>query len=295
RVFVAVAEAKSFAAAARKLALSPPFVTRAVAALETHVAAKLFHRTSRIVRLTEVGQRFLEDTKRILHDLESAERRAAGLHAEPRGRLTLTAPLMFGRLHVAPIALEFLRTHPQVTLRTLFTDQIIDILEEGAEVAIRIGRLEDSSLRAVQVGTLRRVVCASPQYLAARGTPRTPDELADHPVIAFIGVNVQRHWSFVRAGQPLRIEPKPRLIVNTADLAVAAACDGIGLTRVLSYQVDAELRAGTLARVLSEFEPPVVPVHVVHVAGGTPSASVRAFFDLAVRRLRASLRALTRE
>jgi DNA-binding transcriptional LysR family regulator len=201
---------------------------------------------------------------------------------------------MFGRLHVAPIALEFLCAHPQVTLRTLFTDQVIDILEEGAEVAIRIGRLEDSSLRAVQVGTLRRVVCASPHYLAAHGAPRTPYELAVRPVIAFMGVNPHRHWSFLRAGKVLTIEPKPRLTVNTADVAVAAARDGHGFTRVLSYQIDAELRAGTLALVLPEFEPRPIPVHVVHAAGAAPSASVRAFFNLAVRRLKLSLRALTK-
>jgi DNA-binding transcriptional LysR family regulator len=256
------------------------------------VAAKLFHRTTRIVRLTDVGQRFLADTKRILQELALAERNVTGAHAAPRGNLTLTAPLMFGRLHVAPIALEFLREHPQMSLRTMFTDQVVDILEQGADVAVRIGRLADSSLRAVRVGSLRRVVCASPRYLQEHGVPHEPADLAAHELIAFVGVNSHRRWSFFRDGAPITVDPVPRLVVNTADVALAAARDGHGLTRLLSYQVDADLRARTLRIVLSEFEPAPVPVHVVHAPGRSTSAGVRAFIELAVARLGTSLRAL---
>jgi DNA-binding transcriptional LysR family regulator len=292
RVFVAVAEAESFASAARKLALSAPVVTRAVAALEQRIGSRLFRRTTRIVKLTQAGERFLGDAKRILRELEQAERAAADLQLEPRGQLSITAPLMFGRLHVAPVVLEYLTKHPRVFVRALFSDQVVDILEEGLDVAVRIGRLEDSSLSATRVGSLRRVVCASPAYLAKHGRPSAPVELADHQLIAFTGINPHRHWSFRAHGKVETVQAAPRLVVNTADVGVAAAKAGHGLTRVLSYQVDAELRARELEIVLAAFEPPEVPVHVVHAGGRAIPASVRAFVDLTVRRLRSALRPL---
>lgn len=287
RVFVAVAEAGGFAPAARRLGLSPPAATRAIAALEDRIGARLLHRTTRIVRLTEAGSRFLADAKRILTELEEAEASAAGAHAEPRGLLTVTAPVMFGARHVAPVLLDFLARHPRVTARTLLADRVVDLLEEGIDVAVRIAHLPDSSMSAVRVGSMRRVVCASPAYLARRGTPKRPAELAKHDAIAFSSVSAEPSWSFPVDGKIETVSPPAQLAVNTAEVAVAAAVAGRGLTRCLSYQVAPEVAAGTLRIVLSRFEPPPIPVHIVHPEGRHANARVRAFVDFAAARLRA--------
>jgi DNA-binding transcriptional LysR family regulator len=283
RVFVAVAEAQGFAPAARRLAMSPPAVTRAVAALEERIGTRLLHRTTRIVRLTEAGSRFLADCKRILGEIEDAEASAAGTHAEPRGQLAVTAPVMFGRMYVAPIVLDFLARHPRVTARMLFLDRVVDLIDEGLDVAVRIAHLPDSSLRAVRVGSVRRVVCASPEYLAARGTPRTPADLSQRDAIAFSLSTSPEDWSFA-SGETL--SPPTRLVVNSNDVAIAAAVAGRGVARVLSYQIAPELRAGKLQIVLAEFEPPPVPISGVYAEGRRAAAKVRAFVDFAVERLR---------
>jgi DNA-binding transcriptional LysR family regulator len=285
RVFVAVAEAEGFAPAARRLAMSPAAVTRAVAALEARIGARLLRRTTRIVRLTEAGGRFLADCKRILGEIEEAESSAAGSHAEPRGQLAVTAPVMFGRMYVAPVALDFLARHPQVTARLLFLDRLVDLIDEGLDVAVRIAHLPDSSLRAVQVGSVRRVVCASPEYLAARGTPRTPADLGQHDAIGFSVGAAPEPWTFA-AGEA--VTPPTRLAVNSNDVAIAAALAGRGLARVLSYQIAPELRAGGLEVVLAAFEPPPVPISVVYAEARRAPAKVRAFVDFAVERLRAA-------
>jgi DNA-binding transcriptional LysR family regulator len=287
RVFVAVAEQSGFAPAARILALAPASATRAVAALEDRVGTRLFTRTTRIVRLTEAGTRFLADCKRILAELDEAEAAAAGSHSEPRGRLVVTAPVMFGRLHVAPVIFDFLARHPRVSVRALFLDRVADLMDEGIDVAIRIGMLPDSSLTAVRVGSVRRVVCAAPGYLKARGMPRTPADLARHDAIAFAGVTPQREWSFSDGGKGLSVMPPVRLEVNSADVAIAAAAAGYGLTRVLSYQAADALRAKRLKLVLTDFEPPALPIHIVHAEGRRAPAKLRAFVDFAAARLRA--------
>lgn len=287
RVFVTVAEQQSFAAAGRRLSLSAPAVTRAVAALEAHLGAALLRRTTRSVQLTEAGARFLADAKRLLREVEEAEQLARGAHASPSGQLTVTAPLMFGRMHVAPIVLDMLAKYPDVSARTLFADHVIDLMEESVDVAVRIGALESSSLRAIRVGAVRRVVCASPEYLARHGTPTTPKELVDHTLLSFVGINAHRQWTFRINGKLEPIEVQPRLTVNTADVSIQAALHGRGLTRVLSYQVDQQLRAGTLERVLASYEPPPVPIHVVHADGKRVPARVRAFVDLAVAHFKA--------
>jgi DNA-binding transcriptional LysR family regulator len=284
RVFVAVAETRGFAPAARRLAISPPAVTRAVAALEERVGTRLLHRTTRIVRLTEAGRRFLADCKRILGEIEEAEASAAGSQAEPQGQLGVTAPVMFGRMYVAPVVLDFLARHPRMTARMLFLDRVVDLIDEGLDVAVRIAHLPDSSLHAVRVGSVRRVVCASPEYLAARGAPRTPADLAQHEAIAFSLGAAAEEWSF---GSGETLSPTTRLIVNSNDVAIAAAAAGRGVARVLSYQIAPELRAGTLQVVLAEFEPPPLPISVVYAEGRRAAAKVRAFVDLAVERLRA--------
>lgn len=293
RVFVAVAEAGGFAPAARALRLSPPAVTRAVAALEDRIGSRLLHRTTRTVRLTEAGVRFLADAKRILAELEEAEATAAGAHAEPRGQLVVTAPLLFGTMHVAPVVLGFLDRYPQVAARTLFVDRVVDLMDEGIDVAVRIAELPDSSLAAVRVGSLRRVVCASPDFLARHGTPQTPRDLEGLEGIGFQSASPLASWVFRRGdGGGDTVRPRMRLLVNNADLAVTAAAEGRGVTRVLHYQAADAVRDGRLRIVLADHEPPRIPVHLVHLEGRRAAARVRAFVDFAAERLREVLAAL---
>ncbi|WP_437731951.1 LysR family transcriptional regulator [Sorangium sp. So ce1335] len=286
RVFVAVAEEEGFAPAARRLSMSPPAVTRAVSALEERIGTRLLHRTTRIVRLTEAGARFLADCKRILGEIEEAEASAAGSHAELRGQIGVTAPVMFGRMFVAPAVFDFLARHPQVSARTLLVDRVVDMLDEGLDVAVRIAHLPDSSLSAIRVGSVRQVVCASPDYLAARGAPETPADLGRLDTIAFSQAASPAEWSFPSGARVEKVLPSSQLFVNTADVAIAAAVAGRGLARVLSYQAGPELRAGRLRIVLAAFEPPPVPIHVVHPEGRRAAARVRAFVDFLVERLR---------
>ena len=283
RVFVAVAEAQGFAPAARRLAMSPPAVTRAVAALEERIGTRLLHRTTRIVRLTEAGGRFLADCKRILGEIEEAEASAVGAHAEPRGQLAVTAPVMFGRMYVAPIVLDFLARHPRVTARMLFLDRIVDLIDEGLDVAVRIAHLPDSSLRAVRVGSVRWVVCASPEYLAARGTPRTPADLAQRDAIAFSLSTSPEEWSFA-SGETL--SPPTQLIVNSNDVAIAAAVAGRGVAGCCPTRSRRSCARASSRSCSAEFEPPPIPISVVYAEGRRAAAKVRAFVDFAVERLR---------
>jgi DNA-binding transcriptional LysR family regulator len=285
--FIAVAEEEGFAPAAKRLGMSPPAVTRAIVALEEHLGARLFRRTTRVVRLTEAGARFLADCRRILAELAEAEASAAGAHTEPRGQIAVTAPAMFGRLFVAPIAIDFLARHPQAAVRSLFLDRVADLIEEGLDVAVRIAHLPDSSLTAIRVGTMRHVVCAAPSYLAEKGVPTEPSDLMRVEAIDFSYSTPQRQWAFPFGGRSRIVRPPARLFVNSAEVAVAAAVAGRGIARLLSYQVEQEVRAGRLQIVLADYEPEPIPVHVVHVEGRRASAGVRAFVDLAVERLRA--------
>lgn len=291
RVFTTVADAGGFAAAARQLRVSAPAVTRAIAALEQHLGARLLHRTTRMVRLTEVGERFLQDAKRILAELDEAEAAARGAHTEPQGELSITASVMFGRMHVAPLLLDFLAAYPKVTARALFVDRVVHLMDEGFDVALRIAPLPDSSFTAVPLGHVRRVVVASPEYLARAGVPRKPADLGSHHAIGFAqtGGGPPR-WSFAAPGEPGRLQeasqPHHLLAVNHGDVAIAAAIAGRGLARALSYQVVDDLAAGRLQRVLQDFEPPPIPVHIVYPEGRKAAAKVRAFVDYAVPRLR---------
>jgi DNA-binding transcriptional LysR family regulator len=286
KVFVAVADAQGFAPAARRLQLSAPAVTRAIAALESRLGAQLLQRSTRSLRLTDIGERFLGDCRRILADLDEAEASAGGAHAAPKGALAITASAMFGRLHVAPIALDFLALHPQVTIRGVFVDRVVHLLDEGFDLAVRIARLPDSGLTAVKVGAMRAVVVASPAYLAAHGTPMTPAELSDHDAVGFsqTGGNAPT-WSFTEAHDGT--QPRVRLVTNAGEVAIDAAVRGQGLARAMHYQVDADVRAGRLQIVLADFEPEPIPVHLVHLAGRMAPAKLRAFIDFAVERLRA--------
>ena len=286
-VFVAVVDTNGFAGAARKLGVSPPAVTRAISELEASLGVRLLTRTTRVVRVTEAGARYVEDCRRILAELAEADASVAGLHGAPRGRLTLTAPALFGTRVVTPIVTEYLQRYPEVSASCWFIDRIVNLMEEGVDIAVRIGELPDSSMQAARVGQVRRLICAAPAYLAAHGTPRTPDELAAHSVVSAGSIAPAPAWRLVREGETRIVKPEPRLTVTTNDAAVVAAVGGFGLTRLLSYQVADELRDGRLQTVLDDWEPAAWPVHLVHREGRHASRKARAFLDLAIERLRA--------
>ena len=286
KIFVAVVDTMGFAGAARKLGISPPAVTRAVGELENHLGLRLLTRTTRTVRVTEAGVRYVQDCRRILADLQEADESVSGMHAAPRGRLTVTAPVLFGALHVTPILTEYLTRHPQVSASCLFLDRVVNLLDEGVDVAVRIGGLPDSTLQAVRVGQVNRVICASPGYLAQNGTPKMPDDLARHSIVSASGVTPNLEWHLTHRGQARSVRIQPRMITNTNDSAVVAALSGFGITRLMSYQVAEHLRRGDLKAVLTGHEPDALPVHVVHREGRQAPQRVRAFLDLAIERLR---------
>ncbi len=290
KVFVAVVDAGSLSAAARHLGMPLTTVSRHLAALEDQVGVRLVTRTTRQLALTEAGRLYLDSSRRILAEFEAVELRLAGEQAVPQGELALTAPVLFGRLHVLPIVTEFLGAFPRVTARMLLLDRVVDLIEEGLDIGIRIGNLPDSSMRAVRVGAIRFVACASPSYLAERGTPATPSELDGHDCISFSALAHAEHWSFA-GPKPCRVTAAPRLVVNSADAAIEAAKAGLGITRVLSYQAAASLDDGSLRLVLEAFEPGPIPVSLLHREDRLPQAKVQGFLAFAAPRLRARLRA----
>lgn len=282
-VFVAVAEEESFAAGARRLGMSPPAVTRAVAALEDRLGVKLLNRTTRYVRVTDAGHRYLDDARRIIGELDEADEAAAGINSEPRGLLAATAPVMFGRLFVIPGIVDYLNRYPDMEVSAVFLDRVVNLLEEGFDVGIRIGELPDSSMRAIRVGQVRRVLCASPQYLAENGMLNSPAELVNHKIVASSGVTPVMDWKFAR---DITVKVKPRLTVTSNDAAIEAIQEGLGISRLLSYQVASYVNSGQLQTVLSDYEPKALPIHVVHREGRYASAKVRTFVELIVAKLR---------
>jgi len=289
QVFLAVAQEQGFSAAARRLNLSAPSVTRAVAALEQRIGAQLLIRTTRSVYLTEPGQRYFEDCRRILAELEEAEACAADSHAQPSGQLTMTAPVLFGELYVTPVMVRYLEQYPAVSINALLVDRVVRMVEDGIDVAVRIGELADSGHHAVRVGQVRRVVCASPGYLARHGRPRHPDELRQARIIMTSGASPIRSWQFVEGDKLLNVRLEPRMAVTANQAAIRAACLGAGLTRVLSYQVADPLASGALEVVLEDFELPPLPIHVVYQGGRTAPVLVRSFVDFMVAALRENL------
>jgi DNA-binding transcriptional LysR family regulator len=285
-VFVAVAEAESFVGAARRLGMSPPGVTRAIAALEARLRSRLLDRTTRYVRVTEAGQRYLDDARRIIGEADEADEAAAGLNAEPRGQLAVTAPVLFGRMFITPGILEYLQRYPGTEVSALFLDRVVNLLEEGLDVGVRVGELPDSSMKAIGVGYVRRVVCASPVYLKEHGIPKTPTELAHHVVVLSSSVTPVAEWKFVHDTKTTVVRVRPRLAVTSNGAAIEAACRGFGITRLLSYQIAPYLASGQLKAVLAGYEPPRVPIHILHREGRYASAKVRTFVDLMVARLR---------
>lgn len=286
-VFVAVAEEESFAGGARKTGLSAPSATRGVNALEARLGARLFTRTTRKVRLTEVGQAYLEDARHILTQMQAADDAAKGAATNPVGQLRITCSNEFGRIYVAPILTEFLDTHPDVSADVLMVDRIVNMVEEGFDLAVRLGELPSSGLAAVRVGQVRRIVCGTPEYFDANGVPKTPADLQHHQVVAASPVSPTREWRFGRDLQE-SVRIKPRLTVSSVATAISVAKRNWGVCRVLSYQVGPDLQAGRLQTVLEEFEPDPLPIHLVHVEGRRAPAKIRAFIELAKDRLRAT-------
>ncbi|MEX1059904.1 MAG: LysR family transcriptional regulator [Methyloceanibacter sp.] len=289
-VFVAIAEAGSLSAAGRRLGMPLTTVSRHLAALEGQVGARLITRTTRHLVLTEPGRHYLESCRRILAELEAAEQRLAGGHDEPSGELAVTAPVLFGRLHVLPIMVEFLANFPRVTARMLLVDRVVDLIEEGLDVSVRIGALPDSSLLATRVGAIRQVSCASPAYLAKRGVPSAPQELPGHAGISFTMLSPPDVWRFAGPKPQQLVRINPILIVNTAEAAIDAAKAGLGITRVLSYQAAASLADGSLRLILEDFEPEAMPVSLLHREDRLPQAKVQGFVAFAAPRLRQALR-----
>ena len=286
-VFIAVGEERSFAGAARRLAMSPPAVTRSVAALEARLGVKLLSRTTRHVRVTEAGQRYLEDARRIVAAADEADEAAGGVNAEPRGHLAVTAPALFGKLFVIPGIVDYLRRYPGMDVSALLIDRVVNLLEEGLDVGVRIGTLPDSSMQAVGVGYVGRVVCAAPAYLERHGAPLEPADLARHTIVAASVVSASLDWKFVRDGRALTVRVQPRLVVSTNDGAIEAVRHGFGVTRLMSYQVAPYLATGELTAVLGGYAPPGVPVSVVHREGRHSTPKLRTFLDLIIARLRA--------
>ncbi|GGA83961.1 LysR family transcriptional regulator [Neiella marina] len=286
QVFVEVAKHKSFVAASEQLNLSAPAVTRAIAALENRLEVKLFHRTTRHVRLTEAGERYLTDAKRILDDIEESEAAAAGLYATPSGVLTITAPVLFGEMHVMPIVAEYMRRYPDVSVRAIFSDRVTSLQEDELDIAIRIGHLKDSSLFATQVGSVRRIIVGSPDYFQQHGIPCSPSELSKHQIIFPTMYSPSANWGFVVDGKKQILKLSPRLHCFQGGAAIKAVMLGAGITRVMSYQVGDKLADGSLQRILTEFEEPPLPVNILRLEGRRMNAKIRSFLDLASERLK---------
>ena len=288
-ILLAVVEAGSLSAAARRLGAPLATVSRKVSDLETHLKTRLFNRSSRRITLTDTGQSYVAACKRILEELGEAERAAAGEYSAPTGDLTITAPIVFGRLHVLPVAIEFLKAYPDIDIRITLADRVLNILEDHVDLAVRIGELPDSSLRARRLGSIRRVVCGSPAYFAARGAPKSPAELGTHDCITFEGMMSADAWAFTIGKSDAAVAIHSRLIVNTAEAAIDAAMAGVGITRVLSYQAAAAVRAGALVIVLEDFELVPSPVNLVYPGQRLLPLKLRAFLDFAAPRLQARL------
>lgn len=288
-LFAALAEQTSFAGVARHFGLSTATVTRAVASLESCLGILLVVRTTRNMRLTEAGQRFAADCRRLLADLDEAESAAGGLHALPGGMLTVTAPQMFGALHVVPVMTSFLERFPAVDIRAILVDRVVSMLDEGVDVAVRIGTLPDSSLTAIPTGSVRRMVCASPAYLEKHGAPQHPDDLRQHSTVSTTTAERSPHWLFRIDDKHYSVDVASRLSLTSYQAAISAALQGWGLTQVPYYQIREHLQEGRLKCVLDTFEIIPEPVHVVYLEGRRRSSKVRAFVDFCVSALRHDL------
>ena len=288
-VIVAVTDTGSFSAASRRLGMPVATVSRKVADLETSLKAEVFLRSSRRMTLTDSGRDYVEACKRIIEQVEDAERQVSGEYRIPKGDLAVTTPWGLGHTHLLPLAVEFMDAFPEIGLRLLLTDRVVDTVEESIDISIRIGSLPESSMIATRIGSIRLVVCASPAYLAARGYPQTPDQISEHDCIAINPVASPNAWNFRKGKRECLVPIRSRLCVNTSEAAVIAAISGAGLTRVMSYKMDAAKRAGTLELVLEAFEPEPLPIHIVYSPRKPVPLKLRVFLDWVTPRLKALL------
>lgn len=288
-VIIAVTETGSISAASRRLKSPVATVSRKVAELEARLKAQLFQRTSRRMTLTDAGRSYIDACKRIIEQVDDAEREVSGEYRIPKGGLAVTAPWGLGHTHLVPLTIEFMEAYPEISLRLVLTDRVVNAAEEDIDIAIRVGALPESSMIATRIGSIRIVVCGSPTYLEARGHPERLDDLADHDCITIDDRATPTAWRFVR-GSRTKVAPiRSRLCVNTSEAAVLAALAGAGLTRVMSYKMDAAKRAGTLAIVLEDFEPEPLPVHIVYSPRKPMPLKLRAFLNWMTPRLKARL------
>ncbi len=291
--FLAAIDAGSLSAASRKLDLPLATVSRRVSDLEAHLRTKLLVRTSRRLELTDAGRSYAAACRDILGSIEEAERAASGEYIAPVGHILITAPIVFGRLHVLPVVADFLKTYPEISARLILTDRLADFVEDRIDVAVRIGALPDSSLIAKRIGSVRRVICASPTYLEAHApAPQRPQDLEGHECITFEGLTSPVVWTFLQSKSEISVAITSRLVVNTAEAAIDAAVSGLGVTQVLSYQVEAALQAGTLKLILNDLETEPSPVNLVYSGQGLLPLKTRAFIDFAKERLRRELKDL---
>jgi DNA-binding transcriptional LysR family regulator len=284
-----VVEAGSLSAASRKLRVPLTTVSRRISDLETHLKTQLLNRTSRRVTLTDSAETYIQACRRILDDVDEAERVVSGEYRAPQGELTVTASMVLGRVHVVPVAAAFLKAYPDILLRLRLSDRIVSLQEEHIDLGIRIGALPDSGIVARRIGSIRRVVCASPDYLKSRGRPETPHDLAAHDCICFTGFMRAETWDFSIGGSHTLVPVHSRLQIDAAESVVEAALAGTGIARLFSYHVAEAVKHGRLSLLLEEFEPPPLPVNLVYLGGGLLPLKVRAFLDFAAPRLKARL------
>ncbi|MFA7416242.1 MAG: LysR family transcriptional regulator [Rhizobium sp.] len=288
-VLLAVVDQGSLSAASRHLRSPLATVSRKVAELEVHIGSRLVVRTNRRISLTDAGRAYVEAAREILARVEEAERLAAGEFTVAKGELVMTAPIVFGRLHVLPVVVEFLKAYPEIDLRLILGDRVVNLTDDHIDLALRIGNLPESTLIATRLGGIRRTVYASPDYLARRGRPEHPRDLAAHDCITFEGISALREWTFMDGKRPFSVPLHARLSVNTAEAAVDAAAAGLGVTRVLAYQAAHAVAGGELVAVLEDFEQPAAPVHLVYPPRRPVPLKLRAFLDFATPRLRAAI------
>ncbi len=291
-LFVTVAEAGSLSAAGRGLGMPLATVSRRLSDLERHLGTRLFNRSTRRLELTEAGRSYLAACRRILEEIEEAEQSAAGEYSQARGELVVTAPIVFGRLHVLPVVVDFLAAYPEVDVRLTQSDTLRRLVEEHIDLAVRIGHLPDSSMVATRVGSIRRVACVSPAYLEAHGEPGTLQELSAHHCVTVERLALPAAWTFMEGQREIAVPVRSRLTINTAEAAIDAAVAGVGIARVLSYQVADAVRSGVLRLILEDFEPEPWPVSLVHTGRGLLPLKLRAFLDFAAPRLKARLAGL---
>ena len=284
-ILMTVDETGSLSAAGRRLGIPLATVSRKISELEAHLGTRIFNRSTRKLTPTDAGLSYIAACRRILDDVDEAERVASGEFRSPKGDLIMTAPIVFGRLHLLPVVTDFLRTYPEIDVRMVLTDRMVDLHLDHVDLALRIGALPDSGLVAIRLGSIRKVVCASPAYLAEHGTPHELADLSSHDRVTFQGLTEAGSWKFQTESVTLRT----RMVVNTAEAAIDAAIAGVGITRVLSYQANNAVSAGTLAVVLEAYEPPLLPVSLVHSGERLLPLKLRAFLDFATPRLKVRL------